>query len=117
MTITKSARIGSLAGGLDLDESDQGVAQGDCIIRTRLERGDRRLADCLYGTVRETTKLGQIGAQSFERRAKLIFRFASNGDVLEFRFGLSAEATNGSMQCKCDTGLLSPKGIAEVQTQ
>ena len=105
---TELARIGALARGLDLDESDQGVAEGDRVIRAGLERGDRRLADCLHGILRETTEFGQIVDQSLERRTELIFRLPRDGDVVEFRFGLSAVASNGGSQSQRHPSLLVP---------
>jgi hypothetical protein len=97
---TELARIGAFARGLDLDESDQGVAQGDGVVRAGgLEAGDRRLADGLHGVPRETAEFGQIVDQSLERGAKLVFRFSGSGDVVEFRFGLGAIVRNGGLQC------------------
>ena len=92
------ARIGALARGLDLDESDQGVAEGDRVIRAGLERGDRRLADGLHGILRETAKFGQIVDQSLQRRTELIFRLAGSRHVVEFRLGLGAVASDGGLQ-------------------
>jgi hypothetical protein len=96
---TELARIGAFARGLDLHESDQGVAQGNGVIRAGLETGDRRLADGLHGIPRETAKLGQIVDQSLERGAQLVFRFSGSSDALEFRFGLGAILRNGGLQC------------------
>ena len=109
---TKLARIGSLARGLDLNESDQRVAEGNRVIRAGLERGDHRLADCLHNVLRETAKLGQTVDQCFERRTELVFRLPRNGDVVEFCFGLSAVASNGSLQSWRHASLLAPSSTA-----
>ncbi|HEY4775010.1 MAG TPA: hypothetical protein VIH40_09335 [Xanthobacteraceae bacterium] len=56
MRIVKMARIGALAGRLDLDEADESLADGDREIRTRFQVGERRFPDQVDGAGRQAGK-------------------------------------------------------------
>jgi hypothetical protein len=88
----KSARVGPLAGCLDLKEADQGVSEGDGVVRPGLERGQRGFADGRDRVRGKPTEVGEVGDQPFQRGPQLIFRFPGSRYVAEFRLGFAAEA-------------------------
>jgi hypothetical protein len=81
MRIGKLARISALAQRLDFDKTNQRVADGDGIVRARLEVRKRRLANEVDRLCREAADLGKVVQQSFERPAPLIFGRAAHRDV------------------------------------
>ena len=74
MRIIELAWIGAFARSLDLDETHKRVADGNRVVRTRLQLGERRFSDETHGTGGQPADLGQVSHQRFERRAELVFR-------------------------------------------
>ncbi|WP_244499736.1 hypothetical protein [Tardiphaga robiniae] len=75
------ARIGALAGRLDLDEADECIADRDRVVGPGLEMGQRRLADEIDGLGRQPAEFSQRVQQRFKRCTKLIFRSADDRGV------------------------------------
>jgi len=83
--IVEPARIGALAGSLDLDEADKSVGDRDRVIRAGVKMREARLADQMDAPRREAGDLGQSLHQRFERPAQLILRCAADCDGGQLR--------------------------------
>ncbi len=86
------AGVGPLAGCLDLQEADQGVAEGDGVVRPGLEGGQRRFTDGRDHPGGKAAQLGEVGEEPFQRGPQLVFRLTRGRDVVEFRPGFAAVA-------------------------
>ena len=91
MRIVEAARIGAFARRLDLDESDERVADCDRVVWAGLEVRHRGLANEVDCPDRQAGSFGQITDESFKRPAQLIFWRAVDGGVAQFRFRACAE--------------------------
>ena len=85
-----AARVGAFAGRFHFDESDEHVAESDGVIGPRFQVGDRRFPDGRERGPRQAADFRQIGEQHFERRAKLVFRFAAHARIGKFGLRLGA---------------------------
>ena len=72
--VLEAARIGPLAGCLDLDEADEGVCASDGVVRPRLEIGKRGFANRHDSAARQSREFAEVLDEPFQRRAKLILR-------------------------------------------
>jgi hypothetical protein len=102
--VAEASRVGPIAWRLDLDEAGQGIGDGDGVVGTGLQVAQRRLSDRHHGLTLEAGELCHVGEQSFQGTTKLVFRFASDGDVVQLRLGVSAEPADGGRESRRHRG-------------
>lgn len=98
MLVIETARVRTFSGRFDLDEANKRFADNDGKVRTRLDIGERRLADQLDRPDSEPADLRQVLYESFQRTAQLVLRRPGYCDVRQF--GLEACAISRDRICQ-----------------
>ena len=87
--VLEAARIGTFAGRLELDESDQRALHGHGVIGTNLQVGEGRFADRDHLARREAAQPRELCQQLLERGTKLVFGAPTAPALLSFCFALA----------------------------